>query len=106
VDNNTTTGISDDEVRARSIVLELVRAYTPVPTEFTEASGIFDDLGYNSLRVIELCTALQDLFSLEVVSVPEITTVASLQEHVLDALASGKGELPGADEVDDWLGRL
>lgn len=106
MENDTTTGISDDEARTRSIVLELVRAYAPVPIEFTEASSILEELGYNSLRVIELCSAVQDLFSLDVTSVPEITTVAHLQEHVLGALAAGEGELPGTDEVGDWLGRL
>jgi hypothetical protein len=110
VENDMTTDTHmlrhDDEARTRSIVLQLVRAYSAVDVEASEASNILDDLGYNSYRVIELFSALQELFSLDAVSVPEISTVAHLQAHVVGALAAGEGELPSADEVGDWLGRL
>jgi acyl carrier protein len=64
------------------------------------------DLGYNSVLLIELAFALEELFGLDRLSegdAPPIGTVGDLQEYVLSHVDAGLATVPDAATVDGYL---
>jgi len=70
------------EIRVRKIVAEQLGV---APTEITPTANILDDLGADSLDVVELVMALEDAFQIEVPDedMEAIRTVGDVERFVL-----------------------
>jgi acyl carrier protein len=73
----------------------------PVGTE----SDLRQDLGYQSLMLVELGFTLQDLFDIAVdgKEVAQVRTLGDVTEVVLRQIEAGVAHPPSDDEVRDWL---
>jgi acyl carrier protein len=84
-----------DVEQLRERVHRLARAMSPQPIdEITADTRLVDDLGYDSLRLLELAIALEMEFDLSGISADEtvsITTVGGIEEFLLRVLGEGAG---------------
>lgn len=100
-----------DEESVRVTVLRLVKAYAPNGIDVVDASSnLTDELGYNSMRIMELSFAVEELFGLESFTFTTGTpsslgTVGQLQDFVLSMLASGQATAPTQSEAEQILHR-
>ncbi|MDN0201110.1 phosphopantetheine-binding protein [Streptomyces sp. S.PNR 29] len=101
------TDVDVDRSYIHDVVLRLVSAYAPVQaSEVTTSSVLTEELGYNSLRLVELTFAVEELFELDTLTtaqVQPIQTVGQLQDFVLGLIAEGRCTPPAPDEVEDAL---
>jgi len=70
------------------------------------ADSLIDDLGYHSLRLVELSSSLEELFGLEPMTLeeaPVIKTVAQLTGFVSERIAAGEGMVPELTVVEQYL---
>jgi acyl carrier protein len=86
-----------------SVVRHTIVLIAPHKPAFTvDEDLLINDLGFDSLTLVELAFALEELFGLDAVT-PEramtLRTVADIIIHVESALASGIGEEPSFDAV-------
>lgn len=99
-----------DEEYARATVTRLVSAYAPDGIDAVDASSALEhELGYNSLRLVELSFAVEELFGIDSLVTgtrPPIGTVAQLQDFVLSMLAAGHATPPSPHEVEEAIGAL
>jgi acyl carrier protein len=84
------------ETNVRETVRSIVIEVSPERDESASAStGLIEGLGFNSLALVELAFTLEDEFDLapiEEVTARRITTLAAVQDHVVDEL-SARGEI-------------
>jgi acyl carrier protein len=68
-------------------------------------SDLRQDLGFQSLMLVELGFALQDLYDVSVDSeeVLGVRTVGDVRDVILRQLDAGAARLPADEEVRDWL---
>jgi acyl carrier protein len=89
------------------VVRRVVGALAPEPVERAgDDQNLVDNLGYYSLRLIELSFAMEELFALEPMTIedaPPISTVRELQEYLLAKVAAGRAAVPDADAVEQYL---
>ncbi len=94
-----------DEVAA--LITRLVGALAPEPVAQVLLDQRFvDDLGYNSVRLVELSFALEDLFQLEPMSVedaPPIGHVGELVAYVCGKVSESGAPPPTAEAVEEYL---
>ncbi|WP_030378746.1 MULTISPECIES: acyl carrier protein [unclassified Streptomyces] len=99
-----------DQAYAREVVLRVVAAYAPDGSGgITPATVLEEELGYNSLRLVELSFAIEELFGLGspgTTHLPPIETVAQLQDFVAATVAAGTSEPPTPEAVEDALARV
>ncbi|GAA0572131.1 hypothetical protein GCM10010172_65830 [Paractinoplanes ferrugineus] len=90
------------------IVAQLVGDIAPDGDErLSPDLSLVADLGYNSLLVIELAFALEDLFGLGSTrpeDAPPIGTLGDLQRYIAEKVASGQATVPAPDDVQLFLG--
>ena len=108
-DELPSTGLVDpvDTAFVGDVVARVVGALAPEPVEHAgTGQSLVDDLGYYSLRLIELSFAVEELFELEPMTIedaPPISTVRDLQEYLLAKVAAGQATVPTADAVEQYL---
>ena len=85
------------------IIADLVRALAPVPPSTLDDDALFvRDLGYDSLHLVELAGAVEDLFEMDpalLSEAPRIESVAALRAFVENALTAGQATQPGQAAV-------
>jgi acyl carrier protein len=86
-----------------SVVRHAIVMIAPSHPAFTvEGDHLINDLAFDSLTLVELAFALEELFGLDAVT-PEramtLRTVGDIITHVEAALASGVGEEPSVEAV-------
>lgn len=86
-----------------SVVRHAIALIAPSHPAFTvDEDHLIKDLGFDSLTIVELAFALEELFGLDAVT-PEramtLRTVGDIVSHVETALASGIGEEPSVEAV-------
>lgn len=94
------------ERSTREIVCRAVLELAPDPDSTIGADHLLvGDLGYDSLRLVELSFVLEELFDLEIsaADMPPIGSVAELQDYVIQMIGIGLAQLPDRDVVDNLL---
>jgi acyl carrier protein len=86
-----------------SVVRHAITLIAPSrPTLTVDGDHLINDLGFDSLSLVELAFALEELFGLDAVT-PEramtLRTVGDIISHVEAALASGIGKEPSVEAV-------
>ena len=83
------------EAGVRSVVRSVVIELSPERTEAPDLDArLIDDLGYNSMALVELAFTLEDEFDLEPIeesTARQITTLGAVADHVVTELAA-RGE--------------
>ncbi len=77
-------------------IVRLIESTVGVSRKVRPTSRLVDDLGFDSIMMVELMSAIEDAFDL-VITLDEATrieTVSDLQQTVSDALAQRPGEVP------------
>jgi acyl carrier protein len=80
-------------------------APVPVPRAYPDQT-LVDDLGYHSLRLLELILALEELFDVEttmLAEAPPIGTVGELAGYVAELVCSADATLPAGDVIEEFL---
>jgi acyl carrier protein len=94
----------DTTGRLEALVLEFSGRLAPAgPAEVRADARFVEDLGYNSLAMIELQFALEELFGLEPIPAEravKMTMVRDLAEFVSDEFEDGFGREPDAAVVE------
>lgn len=76
------------EVQVRAILAEQLGVE---PGEITPEASILDDLGADSLDVVEMVMSLEDAFDIEVPDeeVDGLRTIGDVERYVLNAVSTG-----------------
>ena len=72
-------------------LFELIRPYSEQPIELSEQTRIIDDVGLNSMKVMELVMQIEDHFdvSIPLNILPEVNTIGEFAKH-LEQLLQGR----------------
>ncbi|MFI0514227.1 hypothetical protein ACH3Y9_29545 [Streptomyces sp. WSLK1-5] len=92
------------DVMVRTLVRELVGELAPVSTtQPTRPEQVLrDELGYDSVRQVELTFILEELFGFEsqvIDEAPYMNTVGDLEEFTLKMISQGKATSPSSSDV-------
>ncbi|MFI0141923.1 hypothetical protein [Streptomyces luteogriseus] len=92
------------DVMVRTLVRELVGELAPVSTSQPARPGqvLRDELGYDSVRQVELTFILEELFGFDsqvIEEAPFMDTVADLEEFTLKMISQGNATSPASDDV-------
>jgi acyl carrier protein len=70
-------------------LIELVRPYSAQPLEFSEQTLLIDDVGLNSIKVMELVMQIEDHFDVSVPLniLPDVQTIGGFAEQLEKLLA-------------------
>lgn len=65
-------------------LFELIRPYSEQPIELSEQTGLIDDVGLNSMKVMELVMQIEDHFDVSVPLniLPDVNTIGEFAEHL------------------------
>ena len=65
-------------------LFELIHPYSEQPIELSEETRIIDDVGLDSLKVMELVMQIEDRFDVSVPLniLPDVTTIGDLAKHL------------------------
>lgn len=82
--------ISADATERAALVHEIIAEMAPLPAPITDDKLLTEDLGYDSLRLLELAIALEDAFDVRVRLDPDVVveTVRDAVRLVEEVLAS------------------
>lgn len=98
-----------EESLVRGLIRQLVGEIAPADSpEVLPGHILRDQLGYDSVREVELTFALEELFEFEsfvVEDSPAMETVEDLENFTLDMIAQGRATIPTRSE-DDGVGSL
>lgn len=97
--------VSDNQ---ESLVRELIRKLVgeiapPGSPEVQPGHNLRDELGYDSVREVEIAFSLEELFGFELFVVedsPVMETVGDLENFTLDMIAQGRATVPARSETD------
>ncbi|GIJ21044.1 acyl carrier protein [Micromonospora lutea] len=102
------TGV--DLARLTDIITRVAGAIAPQPVH---RAGLDDmlvgNLGYNSLRLIELAFALEDLLAIEPMSIEDalpISTVRELTRYAQTKILANGSPLPTLEVVEEYLANI
>jgi acyl carrier protein len=94
----------NDQPQVRELIRKLVGEFAPTGSPEVRPEHILrDDLGYDSVREVEITFVLEELFGFESLVVedsPVMETVGDLEEFTLDMIAQGRATIPGPGEID------
>ena len=102
----------DEQVSAglAETVALLVNALAPAPVpQARPGHSLIGDLGYHSMRLMELIFDLEDLFSMDSVileQAPPISTLGELTAYLSDKIESGAAIAPEPTAVGRYLSEL
>jgi acyl carrier protein len=93
---------------ADSLVRELIRKLVseiapPGAPEVQPGLSLRDELGYDSVREVEITFVLEELFGFETFVVedsPVMETVGDLEDFTLHMIAQGRATLPTRSDID------
>jgi len=65
-------------------LFELIRPYSEEPIEFNEQTRIMDDVGLDSMKVMELVMQIEDHFDVSVPLniLPDVNTIGEFANHL------------------------
>lgn len=65
-------------------LFELIRPYSEQPIELSEQTGLIDDVGLNSMKVMELVMQIEDRFDVSVPLniLPDVNTIGEFAKHL------------------------
>jgi len=93
----------DDELIVRAATARLLGALAPNQREDVDQHTlIVDELGYNSLRLVEVALWLEELFETEpgVLESPAgVKTVGDLQDFMLGLVGDGRAAIPAEEAI-------
>ena len=71
-------------------LFELVRPYSEQPIELREQTCLIDDVGLNSMKVMELVMQVEDHFDISIPLniLPDVQTIGELAEHLQKLLTN------------------
>ncbi|MER5501420.1 MULTISPECIES: acyl carrier protein [unclassified Streptomyces] len=89
----------------RGLVRKFVGELSPLPASSGVRADLIlrDELGYDSVRQVELTFLLEELFgfeSLVVEEAPFMETVGDLEDFTLDMISRGRARVPSQSDVD------
>jgi acyl carrier protein len=86
------------------VVQRMVGRFAPEPPERAQPGDrILEDHGFDSLRLLEMAFALEDLFQLDPASLgeaPPIGTVSELGDYLAEKVATGQATVPDMADVE------
>jgi len=98
------------ETAVETIVRRMVGHFAPEPTALADPDALLlDDLGYSSLRLLELAFTLEDLFSMDPATMgeaPPVGTVGELVAFLDERVAEGAASVPPMENVDEALAAI
>jgi acyl carrier protein len=101
------TGAQTDPATVDDLTRRAVARLAPDPTARVRPEHLLvADLGYDSLRLVELTFLLEELFDLDSTAMddaPPINSVADLQRYARRMLADGRATMPPPQAADDIL---
>ena len=88
----------------RELIRKLVREIAPPGSpEVQPGQTLREELGYDSVREVEITFVLEELFGFESLVVedsPVMATVGDLENFTLDMIAQGRATVPARSEID------
>ncbi|URM96806.1 acyl carrier protein [Actinomadura madurae] len=91
---------SNEGTLVRELIRKLVAEIAPPDSpEVRPGHLLRDELGYDSVREVELTFALEELFEFEpfvVEDAPQLETVGELEDFTLDMIAQGRATVPAS----------
>jgi acyl carrier protein len=95
---------NNEEFMVRELIRKLVGEIAPPGSpEVRPEHALRDELGYDSVREVEITFVLEELFALEsfvVEDSPVMETVADLESFTLGMIAQGRATIPTRSEID------
>lgn len=93
-----------------TVVRRMVGLFAPEPTELARPDDtLLRDLGFSSLRLMELAFTLEELFEMDPAVASEAPpggTVSDLCAFIAEKLASGEATMPTPDAVETVVAGL
>jgi acyl carrier protein len=93
----------DDGLVVRAATARLIGALAPNRREHPEPETlILDELGYDSLRLVEVALWLEEVFETEPGTLEDphgVKTVGDLQEFILELVREGRAAVPSEEAV-------
>jgi acyl carrier protein len=101
---------SNDESLVRELIRKLVGEIAPPGSpEVQPEQTLRDELGYDSVREVEITFVLEELFGFESLVVedsPVMETVGDLENFTLAMIAQGRATVPTRSEIDGVEGLI
>lgn len=98
---------SSEELFVRELIRKLVGEMAPPGSPEVRPGRILrDELGFDSVREVEITFILEELFGFEALTVddsPEMQTVEDLEIFTLDMIAQRRATVPTQSEIDRVL---
>ena len=95
---------NNEESLVRELIRKLVGEMAPPGSPAVQPGHTLrDQLGYDSVREVEITFVLEELFGFETLVVedsPAMETVGDLENFILDLIASGRATVPTRSEID------
>jgi acyl carrier protein len=95
---------ANEESLVRELIRKLVGEIAPPGSpEVRSDHTLRDELGYDSVREVEITFVLEELFGFEALVVedsPVMETVRDLEKFTLDMIAQGRAAVPTRSEID------
>lgn len=95
---------ADEESLVRELIRKLVGEIAPQGSPAVQPVHILrEELGFDSLREVEIAFALEELFEFEPFAVdnsPDMETVEDLENFTLEMIAQGRARVPSRGEID------
>lgn len=106
--SHMSTASRPDEPAHQSIVDDvvgrMVGMFAPEPTERARPEDLLlEDLGFTSLRLLELAFTLEELFMMDPAtmgSAPPVGTVRDLSDFLAEKVSTGEATVPTMDAVE------
>jgi acyl carrier protein len=102
-----TIAAQDDSARTRAVISQIVGGLAPEPVdEVLPDQTLINELGYYSMRLIELSFAVEELFEMEPMALddlPPIGVVRELQDFMVEKVAEGLATAPDPAAVAQYL---
>jgi hypothetical protein len=98
---------TDEWARVDAIVRRLVGRFASEPVESASADDtLLGDLGYSSLRLVELAFTFEELFGMDAAAMgeaPPVGTAGDLRDFLLDRVADGEASVPDLAVVETFI---
>jgi acyl carrier protein len=95
---------ADEESLVRELIRQLVgEMASPGSPEVRPGRALREELGFDSVREVEITFVLEELFGFEWLAVedsPQMETVGDLENFTLDMIAQGHATVPARGEID------
>jgi acyl carrier protein len=94
----------NEESFVRELIRKLVGEIAPSGSPEVQSGQVLrEELGFDSVREVEIAFLLEELFGFESFTVedaPDMETVGDLENFTLDMIAQGRAKAPTRSEID------